>query len=106
MKNTNDTSKLGRAPQVRELRDDELQEVSGGRDVRKGGAIIVYDYEGSALRGGTKQAAGIHRRSGQCRNLDRADGPPLHRGNANSVRALSITVTAITKCLIWVPLVN
>ena len=55
MKNTNDTSKLGRAPQVRELRDDELQEVSGGRDVRKGGAIIVYDYEGSALRDGTSK---------------------------------------------------
>ena len=45
------TSKLGRAPQVRELRDDELQEVSGGRDV----AMIVYDYEGSALRGGTSK---------------------------------------------------
>jgi bacteriocin-like protein len=53
MSKSNDSSKLGRAPQVRELRDDELQEVSGGRDVRKGGAIIVYDYEGSALRGGT-----------------------------------------------------
>jgi hypothetical protein len=36
---------------VRELRDDELQEVSGG--VGKRGAIIVFDYEGSALRGGT-----------------------------------------------------
>jgi hypothetical protein len=52
MSKSNDSSKLGRAPQVRELRDDELQEVSGGRDVRKGGAIILYDYEGSALRGG------------------------------------------------------
>jgi hypothetical protein len=31
---------------VRKLRDDELLKVSGG--VRKGGAIIVYDYEGSA----------------------------------------------------------
>ena len=30
MSKTNDSSKLGRAPQVRELRDDELQEVSGG----------------------------------------------------------------------------
>jgi bacteriocin-like protein len=30
MSKTNDTSKLDRAPQVRELRDDELQEVSGG----------------------------------------------------------------------------
>jgi hypothetical protein len=53
MSKSNDSSKLGRAPQVRALRDDELQEVSGGHDVRKGGAIIVYDYEGSALRGGT-----------------------------------------------------
>jgi TctA family transporter len=34
MSKTNDTtngSKLGRAPQVRELRDDELKKVSGGR---------------------------------------------------------------------------
>jgi hypothetical protein len=30
MSKTNDTSTLGRAPQVRELRDDELLEVSGG----------------------------------------------------------------------------
>ena len=30
MSKTNDTSKLGRAPQVRELRDDELNAVSGG----------------------------------------------------------------------------
>ena len=30
MSKTNDTSKLDRAPQVGELRDDELQEVSGG----------------------------------------------------------------------------
>ena len=30
MSKSNDSSKLGRAPQVRELRDDELQEVSGG----------------------------------------------------------------------------
>jgi lactobin A/cerein 7B family class IIb bacteriocin len=51
MSKTNNNSKLGRAPQVRELRDDELQEVSGG--VGKGSAIIVFDYEGSALRGGT-----------------------------------------------------
>ncbi len=50
MSKSNDTSKLGSATQVRELRDDELQQVSGGRDIRKGGAIIVYDYEGSALR--------------------------------------------------------
>ena len=37
-----DTSKL-----VRALRDDELEKVSGGR---KGGAILVFDYEGNALR--------------------------------------------------------
>ena len=30
MSKTNDTAKLDRAPQVRELRDDELQKVSGG----------------------------------------------------------------------------
>jgi bacteriocin-like protein len=30
MSKSNDSSKLGRAPQVQELRDDELQEVSGG----------------------------------------------------------------------------
>ena len=30
MSKSNDTSKLGREPQVRELRDDELQKVSGG----------------------------------------------------------------------------
>jgi hypothetical protein len=29
---SNDTSKLGRAPQVRELRDDELPTVSGGAE--------------------------------------------------------------------------
>ena len=49
MSKSNDSSKLGRAPQVRELRDDELQEVSGG--VGKGGAIVVFDYEGTPLRG-------------------------------------------------------
>ena len=30
MSNNNDTSKFVRAPLVRELRDDELEEVSGG----------------------------------------------------------------------------
>jgi bacteriocin-like protein len=30
MSKSNDTSKLDHAPQVRELRDDELQNVSGG----------------------------------------------------------------------------
>ena len=30
------------------LRDDELDVVSGGK--RKGGAIIVFDYEGTAVR--------------------------------------------------------
>ena len=33
MSKTNDSSKLGRATQVRELRDDELQKVSGGLKV-------------------------------------------------------------------------
>ena len=37
MSNTNETSKFGRAPQVRELRDNELQKVSGG-------AIIAADF--------------------------------------------------------------
>jgi hypothetical protein len=53
MSKSNDSSK--RATQdtltVRKLRDDELQEVSGG--VGKRGAIIVFDYEGIALLGGT-----------------------------------------------------
>jgi bacteriocin-like protein len=35
MSNTNDTSDFGRAPQVRELRDDELQEVSGGYTLKE-----------------------------------------------------------------------
>jgi bacteriocin-like protein len=56
MSKTNDTSKLGPATQVRELRDDELQEVSGG--VGKGGAIIVFDYEGTALRRAVNGDAG------------------------------------------------
>ena len=30
MSKSNDSSKLGRAPRVRELRDDELETVSGG----------------------------------------------------------------------------
>ena len=32
MSKTNDTWKLGRTPQVRELRDDELNAVSGGEN--------------------------------------------------------------------------
>jgi hypothetical protein len=35
MSKSNDSSKLGRAPQVRELRDDELEKVSGGLDANK-----------------------------------------------------------------------
>ena len=31
MRKSNDSSKLGHAAQVRELRDDELEKVSGGR---------------------------------------------------------------------------
>jgi hypothetical protein len=34
----------------RPLADSELDAVSGAHDARKGGAIIVYDYGGSALR--------------------------------------------------------
>jgi hypothetical protein len=43
----------------RPLADSELDVVSGGifPDVRKGGAIIVYDYEGTALR--TQQPAKV-----------------------------------------------
>ena len=33
MNKTNETSKLGPAPQARELRDDELENVSGGGKV-------------------------------------------------------------------------
>ena len=46
MSKTNDTSKLGRAPQVRELRDDELEKVSGG----KNDAIVVADFNWSVRR--------------------------------------------------------
>jgi hypothetical protein len=46
MTKSNDSS--NRDLGFRELRDGELQEVSGG-DVRRGGAIIVYDYQGNAL---------------------------------------------------------
>ena len=35
MSKSNDSSKLGRATQVRELRDDELEKVSGGLDAGK-----------------------------------------------------------------------
>jgi hypothetical protein len=46
MSEMNDTSKLGRAPQVRELPDDEVEEVSGG----KNGAIVVADFNWSVRR--------------------------------------------------------
>jgi hypothetical protein len=48
MGKSNDSSNLGHAKlEKRPLADSELDAVSGGRgvDVRKGGAIIVYDYE-------------------------------------------------------------
>jgi bacteriocin-like protein len=45
MGKSNDSSKLGRAPRVRELRDDELQEVSGGivapRDLNSGRSVGI-----------------------------------------------------------------
>ena len=38
------------------LRDDELDVVSGG--IRKGGAIIVYDYEGTPVRSEAQKVVG------------------------------------------------
>ena len=40
----------------RVLADSELDAVTGAR---KGGAIIVYDYEGSTLRSGTSHPAKV-----------------------------------------------
>ena len=69
MSKTNDTKKIRELTENRPLADSELDEVSGGffadyvkqllansepfgtfPDVRKGGAIVVYDYEGGAAR--------------------------------------------------------
>jgi hypothetical protein len=47
MSETNDASKLGRAPAVRELRDDELEKVSGGK---RSGAVIGADFDFSGRR--------------------------------------------------------
>jgi len=52
MSNTDDTPKLYHAKlENRVLADSELDAVTGGSlDARKGGSIIVYDYEANALR--------------------------------------------------------
>jgi hypothetical protein len=50
MSKSNDSSKLGRAPQVRELQDDELHEVSGG-----GWHQSVVEGQISALRVATSE---------------------------------------------------
>ena len=50
MSKTNDTSKLGPATQVRELRDDELENVSGGAIYLKYGDLIVARGELDAVR--------------------------------------------------------
>ena len=43
MSKTNDTSKLGPATQVQELRDDELQKVSGGAMAEKDFVVAYLD---------------------------------------------------------------
>jgi len=57
MSKSNDSSKLGRAPQVQELRDDELQEVSGGYTLEN---TMISGYSvvatGGATGGGTGTA--------------------------------------------------
>ena len=52
MSKSNDSSKLGRATQVRELRDDELENVSGGVYQYMGGdeAIVSPKDPNSGLR--------------------------------------------------------
>ena len=50
MSKSNDSSKLGRAPQVQELRDDELQEVSGGYTLEN---TMISGYSVVATGGGT-----------------------------------------------------
>jgi len=61
MSKTDDTSKLYRTKlENRVLADSELDAVTGGSlDARKGGSIIVYDYEGSALRESTIHPAKV-----------------------------------------------
>ena len=67
MSKTNDTKKIRELTEDRPFADSELDAVSGGffadyvklansepfgtfPDARKGGAIVVYDYEGGAAR--------------------------------------------------------
>ena len=70
MSKTNDTTKIRELTEDRPLADSEMDAVSGGffadyvkqllanseaafgkmSDARKGGAIVVYDYEGGAAR--------------------------------------------------------
>ena len=59
MSKSNDTSKLDRAPQVRELRDDELQEVSGGRITMED--IIVTSFSGGLGNNTLDTGAGLRR---------------------------------------------
>jgi hypothetical protein len=60
MSKSNDSSKLGSAPQVRELRDDELENVSGGIN-DFAGTYVPFAGDGlgasHSLMGGYKTAA-------------------------------------------------
>ena len=55
MSKTNDSSKLGRAPQVQELRDDELQVVSGGVTLEN---TMISGYSVVVSTGGGTGTAG------------------------------------------------
>ena len=57
MSKSNDSSKLGRAPQVQELCDNELQEVSGGKITLENVQITsVVATGGGTVVGGTVTA--------------------------------------------------
>lgn len=58
MSKTNDTSKLGSAIQARELRDDELQEVSGGYTFTD---VMVESFFGGLGNGTLDTGAGLRR---------------------------------------------
>jgi len=60
MSKTDDIPKLDRAKiENRALADSELDAVTGGHAARKGGAIVVYDYEGTASRESTIHPAKV-----------------------------------------------
>ena len=58
MSKSNDSSKLGRAPQVQELRDNELQEVSGGKITLENVQIASVVATGGGTVGGGTVTAG------------------------------------------------